>query len=542
MSAFLKPLQDVSLSAALAHIQANAATLLIGGFVLMLALRAAFRLRDVVEDLDGPEPQSWVYGNMLQVQLPPVYGDYEFKWQEQFGFLYRFKGCFGQNRIMLSDPVALAYVLNSPAFVHGPTLDNILHILYGPRSVVAQRGEVHKRFRSVLNDGFTASAVRGYEPILREIAQDLAEKWEEHATADGNAGSLDVCSDLSVATLGAISRAVLGRTTAELGPKFMQTNFETMALGSAQSPFAVLADGIGCRLPTPLLRGMIYLPGKVNKTLRAARALADNLGRELVEEKLEGARQGLDVSGDFYGRILGGKNAEQTLKVMSKEDIAGQTAVMLLAGQDTTANTVAFALYHLARDQPLQDALRKEISSCPRGKDMNYDSLSLLNAVVKEALRMYPAETMTDRMATEDAVLPLSQSITTRSGKVLHEVPVRKGQIITVNIGSYQRQPQRWGPDPHVFRPSRWLDGSVYTGDAVGPYANMLSFLGGNHICLGWRFAVLEMQVLIHTLITKFSFTLPPDGEEPIACWRTTVIPVCANGEKGARLCISRVL
>ncbi|KAF7329439.1 Cytochrome P450 [Mycena kentingensis (nom. inval.)] len=535
------------------------------GLLLFLTIRAALRRwGDIVRQLDGPEAQSWLYGNMLQLHLPPVYGHHEFKWQERYGPVYRFAGCFGQTRLMLSDPVALTYILKRPAFVHGPTIDNIHYMLYGPRAVITKTGaqilyflprllsmeltlgDAHRKLRSVLNEGFTPSAVRGYQSILEEIAANLADKWEELAARniEGQSEPLNVSFDLSIATLDAISRAILGRTTEQLGEKFMQSNFAVMALSSAQSRRAVLTNGIECHLPTPVRRLMIHLPNEAHRIIATARGYARQLGDELVEEKLAGKRSGVDVAAaDFYGRLVAGKDDAQEL---SKEDIAGQTGVILIAGQDTTANATAFALYHLSKDPELQNALREEIATtlaAPRtSRTLVYDSMPLLNATLKESLRMYPAETMTDRTATRDTVIPLSQPVTTPTGHVLDHLAIRRGQIVTVNIGSYQRQTQRWGSDPHVFRPGRWLDGSVVSGEAVGPYANLLSFLSGTHMCLGWRFAVLELQVLLCTLVGKFSFSLSENGDEPIPTWRTTVIPVRADGKKGAMLRVRRVL
>ncbi|KAF7321243.1 Cytochrome P450 [Mycena chlorophos] len=129
------------------------------------------------------------------------------------------------------------------------------------------------------------------------------------------------------------------------------------------------------------------------------------------------------------------------------------------------------------------------------------------------------------------------------TGKLSMQFPLKKGQLLLMNIGAYQRQSPRWGPDPHIFRPARWLDGSIPgMKDGIGVYSNMLTFLSGNHTCLGWRLAVLEMQVILATLVSKFSFSLPEsDDEQVIPCFQSTVIPVLPSGKKGAPLRVSPV-
>nr|GAT42659.1 cytochrome P450 [Mycena chlorophos] len=381
---------------------------------------------------------------------------------------------------------------------------------------------------------------------------DLVEKWQQDP-AQG--GSIDVGPDLSVITLGVIARVALGRTLKDLGEELMQNNFETVAIATAQTPAHVLVDAVAAHLPAPLLRAMSHLPGEAMATIRKCRAFTDRLGWDVVAERIEAMKRGLDVSGDFFGQLVGGQDS--VTKSISLEEIVGQTTILLVAGQDTTASAVTFSLIHLAKDQKLQESLRQEIHS--QSADVKYENMALLNAVIKETLRMYPAEAMAERIALQDTVLPLGTSITTISGQIIDAVPLKKGQLLLMNIGAYQRQSPRWGPDPHIFRPSRWLDGSIPgMKDGVGVYSNMwvssafigfpvtrnlrsrLTFLSGNHTCLGWRLAVLEMQVILTTLLGKFSFSIPEgDDEQVIPCFRSTVIPVLQDAKKAAPLRVS---
>ncbi|KAJ7447240.1 hypothetical protein FB451DRAFT_782447 [Mycena latifolia] len=67
------------------------------------------RSPDTFATTPGPSSPSWIYGNMLQLVLAEHYGDHEFKWQKQYGPLYRVKGCFGEDRLVISDPLALRH-------------------------------------------------------------------------------------------------------------------------------------------------------------------------------------------------------------------------------------------------------------------------------------------------------------------------------------------------------------------------------------------------------------------------------------------------
>ncbi|KAJ7843790.1 hypothetical protein B0H14DRAFT_3868495 [Mycena olivaceomarginata] len=107
---------------------------------------------------------------MTQLKLPP-YGRYELDWQKIYGPVHRFKGCFGQDRLMISDPVALQYILNSPQFKLGPGLENLVHLLYPKGSIMSLTTEDHKRIGAALGVSFTAAAIRNYMPIFERAAQ-----------------------------------------------------------------------------------------------------------------------------------------------------------------------------------------------------------------------------------------------------------------------------------------------------------------------------------------------------------------------------------
>lgn len=134
----------------------------------------------------------------------------------------------------------------------------------------------------------------------------------------------------------------------------------------------------------------------------------------------------------------------------------------MLAGHETTANTVNWALLELARHSEIQQRLRHEIWA--KQSDLGHeigvvdlDSMPYLQAVVKvlvycwfqrflidltihqETLRYHPVLPVTHRDASRDDVLPLSKPIRLTTGEVLHELPIPKGQKLTLSIAGYNR-------------------------------------------------------------------------------------------------------
>ncbi|KAJ6548582.1 cytochrome P450, partial [Mycena capillaripes] len=400
-------------------------------------------------------------------------------------------------------------------------------------------GELHKRLRNEFNIGFTAAAVRSYQPIFEKVAHTITQELES-----ADSGTITVLPLLGAATLSAIAEAAFSYSIEDLGEEYVAANVQVMAAASSQSASQIVADAIGAHLPPLLLRSAMYLPTTTFKTVRTAKYLGNRLAERVVRGKEELARQGLDINHDIFGVLLDPNRSHKTRTTLTGQDVVDQTPIIMLGGQESTANTIAFALLELARNPEFQGILRAEIHCAIGGADTGnvvYDRMPLLNALIKEVLRVYPAEAFTERIALQDTIIPLSESIVTSTGEHLPQIPVVKGQIVVVAIASYQRLQSRWGEDADKFRPSRWLDGTVSKGDAIGPYAGLLTFLGGPHTCLGWRFALLEMQVVLCELVGKFSFALPENDAVRV---RTAngLVPITSNGQKGVPLRISRIV
>ncbi|KAJ6562234.1 cytochrome P450 [Mycena capillaripes] len=505
-----------------------------GVAVVLVAWFLILPPRSTIQHIPGPQSPSWIFGHMLQLLLPPQYGDYEFAWQKLYGSVYRLKGCFGQDRLIISDPLALQYILNSAHFGHGPTLENAVHLLFDENCLMAATGETHKRYRAAMNVGFTAAAVRNYQPVFERVALTMTDRLEKASLSP-----MDICPVLSGATLDAISQAIFGYTTQDLGEEFVANNAEIMALSSNQSAVQILADAVGARLPKWVWRAVSHLPTTTFNAIRATKYFANHVGHQIVREKMDALRKGSRIQMDVYDTLLEQGYSDKKRNTLSEQELAAQTGIILVAGQDTTANTLAFGLLELARNPEFQDQLRAEIHSS-LGATVLYDSMPLLNAFIKETLRVYPAGPIPEKVALQDTVIPLAEVVTTSNGEIMKQLPVRKGQTIHIATAAYQRLESRWGADAHKFRPSRWIDGIISQGQAVGPYANLLTFLGGPRMCLGWRFAILEMQVFFSELVGKFHFGLPEDVVIGTR-YANTLVPTMSNGEKAVPLCITRI-
>jgi cytochrome P450 len=226
---------------------------------------------------------------------------------------------------------------------------------------------------------------------------------------------------------------------------------------------------------------------------------------------------------------------------LSDTELLGQMNVMIFAGLETTTVAVARALYMLAKHPHIQEQLRTEIRGAmavyevpdidhSQTKDesgsarLSYDvlmNLPLLNAVVRETLRLYPSLPVLTRRTTEAASVPLQFPARSASGEKIDAIHVAKNQRLVISIIAANHNQAVWGEDASEWKPERWLKSSqgITPGDkdAVkysGVYSSMMTFLAGNRSCIGFKFAEMEIKDVLATLLPAIHFALPSERDD----------------------------
>ncbi|KAJ7881571.1 cytochrome P450 [Mycena olivaceomarginata] len=248
---------------------------------------------------------------MLQLLVPPQYGDHEFTWLKEFGSVYLVKGCFGQNRLMISDPSALQYILIPPHFEHGPALDKCYEF-----NVRSER-------------------CYGCERLTERLGQMLGVPDRPLST-------------LSQATLSAISEAVLGCSTHDLGEAFVANNERVIP------QHTIIADAIVSRLPKMVWAAAAHLPTATFKVLRAVKSLARQIGRQAVADKLAAIQQRTNTRTDVFDMLLDPERSDRKKNMLTEEELVAQTGILMIGGQDTVTSTLVFGCIELARHPEFQ--------------------------------------------------------------------------------------------------------------------------------------------------------------------------------------------
>jgi cytochrome P450 len=210
-------------------------------------------------------------------------------------------------------------------------------------------------------------------------------------------------------------------------------------------------------------------------------AIIDNYLEKKINELLENDTKEKSVLSQFL-------NNEK----VDKKDIFAMIVDLFLAGIDTTAFTAGFALYYLALNIETQKRLRNEINSIlmTKSEDLSGDKLSrmpYLKACVKETMRLRPVSIGVGRLTTHDILI--------------RDYIIPKGTLIITQNQVSCRQSEYFS-DPNSFIPERWLKDSV-NFEKRSPFL-LLPFGYGPRMCIGRRFAEMEIYVLLAKIIQNF--------------------------------------
>ncbi|KAJ3785706.1 cytochrome P450 [Lentinula aff. detonsa] len=475
-------------------------------------------------DLPGPPATSWLKGNFPEMQESENAIFYK-KWIDEYGPTMRFKVFFNMSRLYTADTKALNHILHNEYIYHKPKMMQwSLGRFTGPGLFYVQ-DDKHKAQRKIVSPAFSPGQLRGFSEIFFEKAIELRELWASQIEEERNMAQVDGLAWLNKMTLDVIGRTGFHYDFHALSPEG-DANVLNKAFSNGFHAATRLSMWLIVQSVLPITR---CLPSSGWAQLHTAKSTMDRIGRELLREsKLIAAGKAENRRSKDLLSLLVRSNVDTSIPYgqrMSDEDVLAQVPTFVFAGHDTISSATAWSLYALSLHKSVQNKLRKELLCVPTDhpsmEDLN--SLPYLDAVVRENLRFHSPAPETARVAVKDDILPLSTPVTDKNGVIRHEIHIQKGQHILLAISGVNLSKELWGEDAMQFKPERWESKLPEAVTAIpGVWGNMMTFLGGPHGCIGYRFAVLEMKVLLFTLIRAFEIDLAVPKESIIS--RTSIV------------------
>ncbi|MET9489092.1 cytochrome P450 [Nocardia sp. NPDC006630] len=386
-------------------------------------------------------------------------------------FLMRFPS-FG-SVVFTGTPEGARELFRAPVELLAPPLPNPIEPMVGPASLILARGERHRQERAVLVPAFHRNRINAYGTVIRDTARaELAGARTGRAWRAG--ARIDARDAARAMTLRVILAAVFGIDEPELLTEY--TSATTEFLTSFGTPlFAV-----------PALRRTVFGLSGWERFL-AARDRLDGLIDTEVARRRAMDSGGAVAGQDLLGMLLDARYEDGS--AMTDADLREQLRTLLVAGHETTATVLVWALYRLHRSPETLARLRAELAAAGPDLDpIEVAKLPYLDAVCQETLRLHPPVPIVLRRLTGDFVFRGTALVA--------------GDTMGLSVQLLHTDPEVWS-EPQRFHPERFLE------RRYGPF-EFAPFGGGHRRCVGASLADFELRIVLATVLGAVRLRLSP--------------------------------
>jgi cytochrome P450 len=398
--------------------------------------------------------------------------------RDMLGFAERFRALGDVVKLRL--PPHDVYVLNQPRDIEQLLVveherfrkdwtTRILEHIIG-QGLLVNEGAAWRKQRRIIQPEFTPRRIDSYVASMTECTERalsrLAQRTERMST-----GPCDLHAEMLRLTLDIAGQTMFGAETESVAQ-------ELAAIIEQFLQHYLGVFGTGIRLPA-------WLPTRGNRQNRVNQARL----RTIIREFIAARRQATTPGNDLLSRLIAARDEQG--QPMPDGLLADEAITMLLAGHETTALLLTFALMLLAQHPEVAQRVCSELTPLCGKKPTpaELENLPYLDAVLRETLRLYPPAYAIGREALED----------TQIGTCT----IPRGAQVWAFQWTVQRDP-RFYPEPTEFRPERWLTGET----AQLPRFAYFPFGGGPRICPGSHFSLVEAKVVLAMLLPRWSFQL----------------------------------
>ncbi|MGB8961025.1 MAG: cytochrome P450 [Pseudonocardiaceae bacterium] len=326
----------------------------------------------------------------------------------------------------------------------------------------------HRRQRRLAQPAFHPARLPGYAQVMTKHITEVTASWQDGQVIDVLPEMMTLTARTAVETM--FSDALPGAT-----------------LGAVLNDFTTILASIYTRvlIPPPLDKLLVV----TNRRYDHARVhLRRTIGRIITDRRASGADRG-----DLLSTLLAARDPVDR-QGLSDTEIVDQVITFFLAGSETTATALAWAVHLLARHPEVEHRLHAEVDAVLTGAVARFEDLpklELTSGVVTETLRMYPPAWMLARTTTTDTHL---------GG---HPLPA--GSLLFYSPYLLHHRPDLY-PNPDNFDPDRWTDGQR----ARPAREAFIPFASGARKCIGDTFAITEATLALATLAARWRLRLLP--------------------------------
>ena len=445
-----------------------------------------------LDDLPGPRGLP-LLGNLLQVDIARAHKILA-RWADEFGPFYHFR-LGRRHAVAIAAPDLIHEVLrNRPGRFRRIKIMQDAMLDVGIYGVFTAEGH---DWRRQLN----TEHMREFFSRLDQVTARLERRWRRAAASNGR---VDAQSDLMRFTIDVTSGLAFGHdlNTLEQKGDVIQQHLDKVFPSLARRVFAPFPYWRWLRLPADR---------RLDAAMQKVLALVHDLVAEARARVAMKSSPGV-APGNFLDAMVLGQSDD--VAAFTDAELVGSALTMLLAGEDTTANSLAWMM-HLMSEHPeaqarMQEEADRVLGDAPRAPDYaSTQALRYIEAAAHEAMRLLPVAPLQGAEPNEDMVIG--------------DVRVPKGTAIYLLAGYAATRPENFS-DPESFRPERWLDASDHKANGHNTHA-FLPFGAGPRFCPGRHLAMLEIKMVAAMLSRNFEVLRFPGAPPPEEVFSFTMMP-----------------
>jgi cytochrome P450 len=413
--------------------------------------------------------------------------EFAFRWRRELGEVFRTRGVIAGNPVLTGHPDHVRSLFTAdPAVVPSITAESPLRPIVGPNSVLTANGPRHLRQRKLLLPPFHGEAIERYVKMIAEVTEREIDRWPVGTP-------FALAPRMQEITLDVIMAGILGvgSTPARGTPEFgLRTAVKYIAKAST-TQVAQVGELMNAGNEEPVglqRRGMAILDRFTYPVIAARRAARD-----------------LDERTDILSLITRARTEDG--EPLSDRELRDELITLILAGFETTANSLAWTWERLVRSPAAHERLRAAVRS-GEGAAEN------IEAAIIEGMRTRPVIPAIGRRVT----------VPWRLG----DYAVEAGAPIIMSIILVHHREDLY-PDPFAYRPERWLGTPPRK---PGTY-EWIPFGGGTRRCLGAALAMAEQRVVLEAMTRRLDLEAEDPAPEHAVHRNVTMIPA-----RGARVVV----
>ncbi|NGO10348.1 cytochrome P450 [Streptomyces sp. HC44] len=363
--------------------------------------------------------------------------------------------------------------------------------------LLTSQDATYLRQRRLVQPLFTRRRVNGYADQVAQEAAALADTWRTAGTGATTGATTDATVEL-IGEMRQFALRMVGRilfgTDGEKAFEVIERTMPQLQEYSMKRGFSPVRTPRSW--PTPANR-------RAERNQAELFALCDGIIENRRGRRGDDSQDGTGRTDDLVTLLVHAENAEDGS--LDAAELREQVLIFLLAGHETTATALAFALHLLARHPEQQRRVRDEVDRvlggpgpggrAPTAADM--EALPYLTMVLKEAMRLYPSAPVIGRRAV--------------AGAEIDGVRIPAGADLLVSPWVTHRHPDYW-PDPERFDPERFTP----EAEAGRPRYAWFPFGGGPRACIGQHLSMLESVLGLAVLLQRYEFEAADEEDVPL--------------------------